>query len=76
MPMGSTEESPTAKQITVDNISQGRFSFFPWQVYRANPRISAKDLAKYFNRSMARFNQRMLAFSSSMFMTGKPFLSP
>jgi hypothetical protein len=29
MPMGSTEENQTAKQMTVDSISQGIFSFFP-----------------------------------------------
>jgi hypothetical protein len=76
MPMPSTQDSQTAKQMTVDIISQEIFSLVPWQVYRANLKISAKDLAKYINKSMARFNQSMMPFSSSMFMTRKPFLSP
>jgi hypothetical protein len=48
--------------MRIDNISQGIFSFFPWQVYSANPKISARDLAKYINKSIARFNERMVLF--------------
>jgi hypothetical protein len=53
MPMGSTDDSQTAQTMTVDTISEGLFPLFPWQVYRANPKISAKDPAKYIHKSMA-----------------------
>jgi hypothetical protein len=39
------------------NISQGIFSFFLWQAYRANLKISSKDLAKLISKNMVRFNQ-------------------
>jgi hypothetical protein len=36
------------------NISQGICSFFRWQAYGANLKISAKDVAKYIDKNMAR----------------------
>jgi hypothetical protein len=62
--------------MTVDNTSQGIFSPFPWRADRANPTIFAKDLQRYINKNMSRFNQRTVQFFSRMFMSRKPFLWP
>jgi hypothetical protein len=70
--ISAAADSQTAKQTTVNQLSQGIFSFYLWKALNAKPRASPRDLMASVSPNLQRFNQKVVAAASTPAMLDQP----
>lgn len=63
--ISAAKDNQTAKQTKIQSSDQGIFTFFFWQIFNQNQKISTKEMEKKINPSISRFNQHF-TFASTV----------
>jgi hypothetical protein len=73
--ISAAADSETAKQTTVNKLSQGLFSFYLWKALNQKPNSTPKDLIASVSPNLARFKQKVVAAASTPALLSKPVFS-
>jgi hypothetical protein len=70
--LASAADSQTAKQTTVNHMSQGIFSYYLWKALHDKPKATPNDLVRSISSNLKRFNQKVVAVASTPGMLIEP----
>jgi hypothetical protein len=70
--ISAAADSQTAKQTTVNKMSQGIFSFYLWKALNSKQKSTPNDLTSSVSPNLTRFNQKVVAASSTPAMLDQP----
>lgn len=62
--ISSTDDSQTAKQGTIENNSQGMFTFFFWRAFKEHPTYNFKQIKEVVDKEIKKYNQEMILHST------------
>ena len=70
--ISAAKDGQTAKQTKIKSMDQGIFTFYFWQIWNQNKKLTVKDMEKKINPSISRFNQHITYASTEENLPDEP----